>query len=165
MAGKAGTGVVRPGDIGVFPFLSGPASGRNDGNGQERTDGGSVGTPHSRVKRNIPTRVTRPDPWAIEACRAHAGERPAPPEAATTAPEIRSSFARAPHSPPFLPCCSPRTFPPQMRRSSIPGANTWTTGTSNSGFVWSTTSTSPKPCTTSRSKISLISPANDRRLP
>jgi hypothetical protein len=67
MAGKAETGVVCLGDIGVFPALLGRASGSDDENGEETTDGASVGTPHCRVKRNVPDHLASQKLRAIPA--------------------------------------------------------------------------------------------------
>ena len=52
---------VRPGDIGVFPFLLRPAPGNHAGHGEERTNGASVRTPQGRVKANVPDRVALAD--------------------------------------------------------------------------------------------------------
>jgi hypothetical protein len=69
MIGELLTRVVRPGDIDIFPFLSGPAPRNNAGNGEERTNGVNVGTPHGRVKGNVPDLGACQDPWAVPAAK------------------------------------------------------------------------------------------------
>ena len=62
MADKVLTKVVRPGDIEVFPFSSGPAPEKMMAMAEERTDDASVEIPHCRVKGNIPDGVARQAP-------------------------------------------------------------------------------------------------------